>query len=332
MTPAIVLLIVVAVVGILVAFPQDWDWLGIGKSSKISQETKETVDKQGRKTLTTTKYESAKTLWDWISVLGVPLSLVIFGFWLQQLQQKQADEHTKLEKEIAEFNQNEEALQVYLDRLSTLLIDKNLVAIAAKVKKVKESQVENEQDVEILEEQKDLLNAAVNVIRARTLSILRRLREDKERKSNVIHFLIEAEVICKAGLDLSMAELGEADLSRANLRKVNFCQANLNRTNLSRANLISANLNGANLRGANLHKANLISANLSEADFSDADLSDAYLRYANLHKANFSRANLKGTGLKETKSLTDKQLEMAKLCKTILPEGSKLNPDRDCTM
>ena len=34
MTPTIVPLIVVAVVGILVTFPPDWDWLGIGKKGR----------------------------------------------------------------------------------------------------------------------------------------------------------------------------------------------------------------------------------------------------------------------------------------------------------
>jgi len=118
------------------------DWTGIGADSTINTER----DNKGNIIKTVEIPQSGKTLWDWLSLLGVPISLTAFGVWLQKLQQEQAakearlekvqtEHRTNLEKEIAEGNQREEALQAYFDRLSTLLIDKNLIAVADKVKK-----------------------------------------------------------------------------------------------------------------------------------------------------------------------------------------------------
>ena len=84
---------------------------------------------QGTTKITTT--DPGKTLWDWLSLLGVPLSLAILGAWFQASQQKQANEEAR-----------EDVLQVYFDRLSTLLVDKNLLALAAK-KKMKHSKIKS---------------------------------------------------------------------------------------------------------------------------------------------------------------------------------------------
>ena len=55
--------------------------IGIGKDESVTTTTVETIekDKQGKtvKKVTTTAYNDGKTLWDWLSLLGVPLSLAI---------------------------------------------------------------------------------------------------------------------------------------------------------------------------------------------------------------------------------------------------------------
>ena len=86
--------------------------------------------------------------------------------------------------------------------------------------------------------------------RARTLTVLRRLK--RERKARVVQFLYEAGLIAKcrpmvdlAGADLSEAYLLMADLSQADLIKANLSEAYLNPANLSEANLIGADLSGA---------------------------------------------------------------------------------------
>ncbi|MBM0743890.1 pentapeptide repeat-containing protein [Phormidium sp. CLA17] len=200
------------------------------------------------------------------------------------------------------------------------------------------------QDVAI--ENVELINAAKDVIRARTLSILRRLGQDGYRKGDVIRFLIEAEVISKLKLNLSDADLGNADLrnihlkdtnlSGADFSKAKLVGADLSGANLSRAYLYcvllsKANLSGANLSGANLSGANLSGANLSGATLNDANLSGANLSGANLSGANLSGANLSGAiNWFWTEKQFVAQFVAAKLCKTTLPKGCDLNSNRDC--
>jgi len=252
---------------------------GEGSSKTITTTTR---DANGNVIQTTEKFDSGKTLWDWLSLLGVPLSLAGLGYVFQQQQQKRAEAEAK-----------EEVLQVYFDRLSTLLVDKNLLAIAAKVYPREPS----ESHREISPEDKELFDAAVDIIRARTLSILRRFADDVERKTSVIRFLIEVEVISKARLNLSGADLSRADLMGVNLEGADLSDAKLSGANLFLAKLEGAKLSGANLSGADLLGANLSGANLEFADLSFADLSCAYLTNAYLSHANLAGANLIGADL-----------------------------------
>ena len=157
--------------------------IGIGKDESVTTTTVETIekDKQGKtvKKVTTTAYNDGKTLWDWLSLLGVPLSLAILGYFLEQQQQKRAEK-------LSEDEDNEEVLQTYLERLSVLLHDRNLIALSNK-----------SQSSTITPEEQELLDSSLDVIRAKTLSILKRFANDAERKTSVIQFLIETDLVCK---------------------------------------------------------------------------------------------------------------------------------------
>lgn len=296
---------------------------GIGLEEDKTVSTSEEKNSQGNltKTVTTTTQQSGKTLWDWLSVLGVPLSLAVLGFLFQHVQQKQA-----------EANQREEALQSYFDRLSELLVDKNLFAIATK------------RDNATVAE-KELLDSAVDVIRARTLSILRQFREDKERKTSVVQFLLEAEVISKLELNLNNANLRAANLNNAELFSTNFSGANLSGVSFFEANLSSANLSGANLNSAILNLVNFSNANLSGARLSSAELNFANLSLAkligvdlcgaklvgvDLRDADLRGADLSSANLSDAQNWTKEQFSSTRLCKTVLPKGCNLKPDRDC--
>jgi uncharacterized protein YjbI with pentapeptide repeats len=310
--------------------------LGIGKEQSVTTRSVETVvkDAQGNttKTVETTKIDDGKTLWDWLSLLGVPVSLAVLGYVLQQLQQKRAEILAKEQREIAADETKEEVLQGYFDRLSGLLVDKNLMVIAAK----------NDQATN---EERALLASAKAVIRARTLSILRRFRNDPERKTSVIRFLIEGSFISKLELDLSGVDLSGVDLSLVDLSRVNLSDADLSNItlvygNLSEANLNGANLSEANLAGTRLEDAFLIGANLNcaylrDVDFSRACLSSANFSNAFLSDARFGRASLSNAifnnaNLSDARDLTVEQLSTAKLCNTKLPKGVTINSNRDC--
>jgi uncharacterized protein YjbI with pentapeptide repeats len=331
----IVSLSLAAVVGVVyLTKPLLWSGgIGIGKGETVTTERVE-KDAKGISVKTTTKFDDGKTLWDWLSLLGVPISLAILGYWLQQNQQKRAEKVAKEQKErdekialelrerdeklakeqreLAADETKEEVLQVYFDRLSVLLVDKNLLAIASKVYATKILEYEHQPIIEATLEERELLDAAVDVIRARTLSILRRFKNDPDRKTSVIRFLIEAEIISKLHLNLSGADLIGADLNHAVLSSAIFRSAKLNRADLSYAFLGGADLYEANLSNANLNVVYLSGANLNKADLSGANLSSAKLSGAVLYDANLSGADLIGA------KLGGADLRIAKLSSALL--------------
>src|SRR5688572_13260641 len=82
-----------------------------------------------------------KTLWDWMELLIIPAVLAGGAFYLQQaehaVERKAVEDREKLERKIAELRANferevatdrqqEATLQVYLDRMAELLLDKKL--------------------------------------------------------------------------------------------------------------------------------------------------------------------------------------------------------------
>jgi uncharacterized protein YjbI with pentapeptide repeats len=301
--PTIVLICVFSVVLVVRILPPIlWPGgIGIGKDNAISNKTIE-KDKQGNivKTIETIKYDDGKTLWDWGSLLGVPLSLAILGYFLQQQQQKRAEKLSKEQQEraeklsedqrkIADNETKEEVLQTYFDRLSVLLIDKNLIALSNKsnLPKITSIALSNKSNSStITPEEQELLDSSLDLIRARTLSILRRFENDAERKTSVIRFLIETDIVGKLKLDLSGADLSGANLEFAKLKGANLAFAKLKGANLLFVKLEGAELTGAKLEGANLRWAELKGANLTGAKLEEANLENAELQGAELQGAN----------------------------------------------
>ena len=246
--------------------------------------------------------DPSKSVWDGLELLGVPLILAVLGAWFQKSQQEQSEKITREQREQNGDETREEVLQLYFDRVSTLLIDKNLMAIATKKEKVAAARDKGELEVSIDTKQEELLEIAIDVIRARTLSILRRFNQDSERKGSVIRFLIETDGIARLRIslsdaNLSNADLGNADLGNADLSNADLSNADLSNADLSNANLRFADLRSANLSRANLSNANLSNANLSRANLSNANLSNANLRFALLGYANLCNANLSNARL-----------------------------------
>lgn len=305
-----------------------------------------------------TLYQSGKTLWDWLSLLGVPLSLLTLSLFFQQAQsrrnekidriQRQRDEAiADLQRQRDEAITGEEVLQTYFDRISALLVDKNLLALAEKAQRAKQSTAENRASFQpMTHEELELLGVGTNVIRARTLAILRRFAESQTRKTHVAKFLIESEVVSQLKLSLNSANLSGAKLHKAQLSGTDFSEANLRKITLSEATLSGANLNSADLSQANLSHANLVkatltsarlgSANLSGSDLTEAELENAFLTGSNLQQAtlasstlaratldaaNLSRADLSHSDL-SLASLKSANLHSAKLigCKLAFAE------------
>lgn len=264
-----------------------WGWTGFaGGASQVTVKgaTEDTV------------YVVSKTLWDWMQLLLVPVMLAIGGFWLNQLQkgreERATEQRDKVEREIAEDNQQEAALQSYLDKIGELL----------------------------LREQEHLGSSpgnpqVENIARARTVTALPIL--NPARRVSLLRFLGQAGVLQTCvegklpnidlhGTDLAQFNLSKFDLVGANLSGVNLFGADLSEADLSFATLNRAILNEANLSFvalfmADLSGANLNRVNLSGANLVGADLSGTILVGTNLNRAILVRADLSGADLREAK-------------------------------
>jgi uncharacterized protein YjbI with pentapeptide repeats len=195
------------------------------------------------------------TVRDWLQLLIVPLALVVisFLFTIQQdaRQQQIENQRAEAERELAEQRAQDEALQAYLDQLSSLLLEKDLR--------------KSEEGSEVR-----------TLARARTATVIQRLDADGNR--NVIRFLDEAgltkdvqsSIRLLAGVDLQVAHLGGIDLVSTDLNDANLSDADLSKANLLDANLRKAELSNADLSDADLRYADLIEANLNDADLNNA--------------------------------------------------------------
>jgi uncharacterized protein YjbI with pentapeptide repeats len=310
---AIVLVVVVVIALIIIVVLSNG--IGINGYNKVS--TVHTISGPSAGTVTRTEeYQPGKTLWDLLQLLIVPVVLAIAGFWLNRIQksreERAAEQRDKTERGIAKDNQCETALQEYIDKMSELLLDKNLRKSA--------------EDDELRK-----------IARVLTLTVLSKL--DASRKRSVMQFLYESDLINKSdpssetecivhlhatdrnrsnGADLSGADLSGLPLAYSDLHKVNLSKANLNKASLSEADLSEANLSEANLREALLSwgkvvidptGANLKEAVLSEADLSGAIMNDVILIDADLSGAKLSDADLSGANLTGVTGITVEELE-----------------------
>jgi uncharacterized protein YjbI with pentapeptide repeats len=260
------------------------------------------------------KDNRGKTLWDWMELLIIPIVLGFGALWFNRSERKNdrkiAEERNKNEQEIAADRMREAALQTYIDRMTELLLEKDL----------RNSKPEDE---------------VRDVARTRTLTTLRIL--DPVRKGLLVRFLTEAELIRKDSpvINLSGADLNNIRLSGADLKEVNLSQAFLAKAYMDETRLSNANLSGAQLIGAHLYfdrldKADLSRANLSEADLGradlhGADLSGAYLIEADLREAFLGEANLAGAVLIRADlrgaDLEGANLDQTEFHRTIMPDG-----------
>lgn len=214
---------------------------------------------------------------DLLRITAVPLTIgggVPLLNWLQK----------RRELDLENKRTQDAALLAYIDKISELLIDKDL------------HDKSNEYDQMRI------------TARARTLAVLRQL--DGERKRTVLLFLREARLINKDKFVDHQSNviyhphyvgLDGADLSRADLAGARLISTNREESvYLKGAVLADANLEGAILEKANLEEAILKNAKLKGADLRNADLQEAVLEGASLVDTDLSYADLsQATGVAE---------------------------------
>jgi hypothetical protein len=178
----------------------------------------------------------AKTLWDWLELLVVPLFLAL-GAWLLDGSRKNSEANVEADR------QHQKTLEDYLECMTEMLLEQRLEGVQAK--------------------------AGRAVARTRTLAALRSL--DGGRKAQLLQFLYESglvgpnPIIQLNGADLTGAELDEAVLRHAEIRGVHFKAASFR----------NATLDGADLRGSDFSKADFTGATMQGTDFTQAILQGA---------------------------------------------------------
>ncbi|HEY4033408.1 MAG TPA: hypothetical protein VGL94_05530 [Ktedonobacteraceae bacterium] len=120
----VIITVVTLIVVIILGYHFDWDWTGLGPYTPPNS-----------------NYQRGKTLWDWLQLLVIPAVLAIAGYVFTLMtsknerrateqrskdEQKAAEQRSQTERDIALDNQQENQLQDYLDRMSELLLEKNL--------------------------------------------------------------------------------------------------------------------------------------------------------------------------------------------------------------
>jgi len=227
----------------------------------------------------------AKTLWDWLDLLIVPLAIAIIAFLFRRSEAASSRAH-------ATDRSREEALGGYLDRLQDLLLD---------------TDYGNE----------EAMQDASRLATARTIALLRQL--DVQRKAIVLRFLYEAGLISGnppfvslQRADLSRIRFDGSSLTGANLGGALLDDASLEWTWLSKANLSGASMVRATVSSAYLMDANLEYALMDRADFYSANLTGASLIKAKAPGANFARAHLEKAAMRDI-DLTGANLRGARL-------------------
>ncbi len=203
-----------------------------------------------------------RTLWDWLSLLAVPLVVGFATVLINAGQQHLANERAA-----------EAALQQYVDRISALVLDAAAGPEA---------------------------EARVTAIgRAQTLAALRLV--DRERAGRVLAFLADMDLLARFSISLEAMSLDGADLKGLSLAGIDFEDASLRGADLERAMLAgadfeAADLRGADLKGADLRGGDFEDARLKGAEFDGADLRGTVLaRAAGLSARQLDRACIDAT-------------------------------------
>lgn len=232
-TAAVAILAAIAIVLLIIA-GYSYDWTGFAGFTTHSGDV-----------------VRGKTLWDWMQLIIIPATLALGGYIFSNAQKKR--DEMKAE-EIAQ----ETTLRNYLDQMSKLMLEKELLSTHSPEVR--------------------------NMARVWTLAVVRGL--DKERQRVVLQFLYDSKLI--QGND-PVVSLVDAEFISVVLSMLNLSEANLSGAVLSGAFCYRTDFSGANLSNVRFIEAKLIETTLFQAN-----LTDAALMSANLNKSNLTGAVLTG--------------------------------------
>jgi len=235
----------------LALLPEPPTWTGFGESVKDP------------------KIESAKTLFDWLKLLIIPLSLGLLGWSYKE------SEKVKAKKSEEERSRNE-TLNSFFNVITDLLQNHDLAG---------------QPNVQTRAMAKTRINM--------TLSQL-----DGDRKGQVLQFLYESDLI---DTNPKLRLLG-ANFNDSMLDQIVLGNSEIRGAYFKNASIQNANLNGIILNSSNLEKANLSGSLVENADFGYTNLRKCRLKNMDLTSVDFVGANLTKANLKGS-TITQAQLD-----------------------
>lgn len=281
-------------------------------------------------------FEKWSPILEAIGVLFIPIALYYIGQNYEQQRETAEKARLKQQEQQEQQRLQQFLLENYLNRLSTVLVGKDLRS----------------------DENKNAREFAT----AMTLTVLNDPNINGFTKGKVIRFLSQMNLVQGVGKEMPIISLQKANLSEASLSLVELpgailvdaelVGADLRGTDLSDANLKGAHLQGAYLTGINFSGADLRGANFREVDFSpslvplnevltrvpgverrrvrllksnfrEADLTDASIYNVVFQEVDFEgailAARLTEVDLSAGLNLTQEQFYNGSLCKTKLP-------------
>lgn len=323
----VIVVVIIFIIHVLLHYYEDWTGFG--------------------PRVTYQNFEPGRTLWDWLQLLIIPAILAGVAIYFtnseRRSEQKIARERDETARYIAADERHERELQSYFDRMTELLLEKDLL------------NTYEESEVRAVARARTLA-VLFSLDAGRRLAVLRFLREISMRREKTQaqldavtewdpsetflfsmkgaflpdfkpkgHFFSTylSGLICN-GIDIHEIELTSANLTRAKMTNCNLSNARLVGADLRQVVLYGCNLSGATLLNANAEDINLIGADLSNANLIGTNLTDAQLRRANLTGAQLMKANLSGASL-DAEQLTQSRGLMG----AIMPNGHKWQGNLD---
>jgi|SRR5215208_96451 len=321
-------------VGLLIYSGYRWpSYSGFGETDIIRTETVTTHPSDKKEITETRQTQGARTVWDWIGLVGVGSAIALAG-WIIARKQQERERIATLE------HTQDEALAAYLDQMSNLLVDPGLSKehknptestslgmithawtkpIVRRASAFFGSDGEQEEDQQNTSVHQEIEEHLRRVAQARTIAIL--LSLDAAHKRRPLKLVYELGLINRGTsvLELYNAGLDHASLSEFSLRKANLRRADFRSTDLSGSDLSLADMRGTDLRRVNLRHANLRSVNFLPYDERDPERWNLHnLRKLDLDNENFSPRKLRLGNRRLIITIRNGRLTMSELAITNL--------------
>lgn len=203
----------------------------------------------------TTSDEKIKTLWDWLDLLIVPISIGIVG-WIYKDYENQKEESRQKENNYTDLFNN------YLKNISELILKEGLLE-------------SNEY--------------AMNLARSLTIVALENL--DGERKGQILQFLKESNVL--QNINLLGANFRNCDLEGIVLKNQIFKGIDFSHSNLTNSFLDGTEFIACNLSSANFSYSSLLNVNFEYSILKNSIIRNTDLKSVNFFGVELGNADLR---------------------------------------